>query len=76
MGSPMENEKKTGITGRKKIRACCDICLYYDWDEDVGENVCNMHLDEDEFARYMAGSFRECPYFRAYDEYKSVQKQN
>ena len=65
-----------GITGRKKIRACCDICLYYDYDDELGEEVCIMHLDEDEMARYMAGSYRECPYFRAYDEYKSVQKQN
>ena len=43
----METEKK-GITGRRKLRACCDICLYYDYDEDAGENVCTQHLDEDE----------------------------
>ncbi len=69
-------EKKKGITGRGKIRACCDICLYYDYDEEMGEEVCTQHLDEDEMARYMAGSYKSCPYFRAYDEYKSVQKQN
>ena len=71
----METEKK-GITGRRKLRACCDICLYYDYDEEMGEEVCTQHLDEDEMARYMAGSYKSCPYFRAYDEYKSVQKQN
>ena len=69
-------EKKKGITGRAKIRACCAICLYYDWDDEMGEEVCTQHLDEDEMARYMAGAYKECPYFRAYDEYKSVQKQN
>ena len=71
-----EDPKRTGITGRAKLRACCDICLYYDWDDDLEENVCMMRLDEDEYARYMAGNYRSCPYFRAYDEYKSVQKQN
>ena len=37
--------------------------------------ACTVPLDEDEALHYVRpGS--ACPYFRWYDEYKSVQKQN
>lgn len=35
-----------------------------------------MSLDEDEYARFVQGRTADCPYFKFYDEYKSVQKQN
>ncbi len=63
----------------KKTRATpiarCEDCLYYDTD-DEGEYACTMSLDEDEFYRYTQGMTKDCPYYRYYDEYKSVQKQN
>jgi len=34
-----------------------------------------MNLDEDEMVRFLSGENRACPYYRYYDEYKSVQKQ-
>ena len=40
------------------------------------EYYCNVNLDEDEMARFMSGSDKECCYYKAYDEYKMVQKQN
>ncbi len=57
----------------------CSSCVYYDYDEDYGDYVCNLSLDEDEFVRLTAyGSKKStrCPYYRLYDEYKSVRKQN
>ncbi len=53
----------------------CEDCLYYDMDED-GEYACTVSLDEDEYYRYTQGMTEGCPYYRYYDEYKSVAKQN
>lgn len=62
-------EKKNGAKGR------CECCLYYEFDEEFGFMACSVPLDEDEAFHYSRpGS--ACPYFRWYDEYKSVQKQN
>ncbi len=60
----------------KKIISNCDDCLFYDYDDETGEYSCHMSLDEDEMVRYMSGKTRECHYYRKYDEYKSVQRQN
>ena len=57
----------------------CTHCLYYDYDEDYGDFVCNLSLDEDEFVRlsaYGSGRSVRYPYYRFYDEYKSVRRQN
>ena len=54
----------------------CEDCLYYDYDEEYEEYLCRMSFDEDEAVRYLSGGSSRCPYFRFYDEYKSVQKQN
>ena len=54
----------------------CESCEYYDYDEDYGEYVCKMNLDEDEYVRLLTGNNKDCPYYKFYDEYTSVQKQN
>lgn len=54
----------------------CEDCVYYDYDEDYEEDVCTLSLDEDEMVRFMTGKHKGCPYYKFYDEYKSVQKQN
>lgn len=56
--------------------ADCEHCLYYDWDDETEEMACRMNLDEDEYYSYLSSGSRRCRYFRFYDEYKSVQKQN
>lgn len=62
---------------RKKLPASrCEDCEFFDYDEDVDAYVCAVALDEDEMAEFVAGRTGRCPYFRFYDEYKSVQKQN
>ncbi len=55
--------------------ANCESCVFYDYDEDFDGYVCTMNLDQDELASFLAGHTRACPYYRFYDEYKSVQKQ-
>lgn len=66
----MEKKKK-----EKKMQSQCDMCAYFDYDENYEEYVCIMNMDEDETARFYS-SRESCPYFRFYDEYKIVQKQN
>lgn len=60
----------------KKVQSQCDMCAYYDYDEDYEEYVCIMNMDEDETARFYSAGSNSCPYFRFYDEYKIVRKQN
>ena len=46
------------------------------YDEDYEEMVCGIDLDEDEYAGFIQGQTKACPYFRAGDEYSIVRKQN
>lgn len=53
----------------------CESCVFYDYDEEYDSYVCAVNLDQDDLADFLAGTTRACPYYRFYDEYKSVQKQ-
>lgn len=53
----------------------CDTCAYYGYDEEWEEYVCEMNLDEDEYARLIQGHYQNCPYYRDGDEYKIARKQ-
>ena len=53
----------------------CDTCAYNAYDEDWECYVCEMNLDEDEYARFMQDSRAHCPYYRDGDEYKIAGKQ-
>ena len=64
--TPTTNEVKTGR---------CDSCEFYDFDEEWEEYVCTMSLDEDEMVDFLSRDTNRCPYYRYYDEYKSVHKQ-
>lgn len=61
---------------KQKEEANCESCLYYDYDETVDAYICTVSLDEDELLRFLEGNTKSCPYYRYFDEYKSVQKQN
>ena len=65
-----ENRKKKRVIGR------CEDCLYYDVDDESGEWECRVAMDEDEYYRYTQHDTAGCPYYRYYDEYKSVAHQN
>lgn len=54
----------------------CESCVYFDYDEDYDGYICTVTLDEDEAVDFLNGRNNECPYYKYYDEYKSVQKQN
>ena len=54
----------------------CESCEYFDYDEEVEDYICKIDLDEDEYLDYLVAKNRECPYYKYYDECKSVQKQN
>ena len=66
-------EKKN--TEKKQIGSC-ESCEFYDYDEEWDEYVCMISLDEDEMIDFLGRNTGRCPYYRYYDEYKSVRKQN
>ena len=53
----------------------CESCVYFDHDEEYEDNVCTINLDEDEYVRFSQSKGKQCPYYKYYDEYKSVHKQ-
>ena len=60
----------------KKIRSCCDMCLYYEYDEETGEYGCSILMDEDDMYRLREDPVgHSCPYYSPGDEYKIVNKQ-
>ena len=54
----------------------CDMCQNYCYDEEFDEYYCDINLDEDEIVKFMQNTFDNCNYFKFYDEYKMVRKQN
>ena len=54
----------------------CDYCANYAYDEEDECYYCDINLDEDEMYKFLTDSFRDCPYYLLYDEYKIVAKQN
>ena len=53
----------------------CESCEFYDYDEYLDAYVCSVSLDEDEMVNFLGNNTKGCPYYRYYDEYKSVHKQ-
>ena len=60
---------------KKAVESNCDTCEFYDYDEYTEEYCCMAKLDEDDMVRFLGGHTASCPYYRFYDEYKSVHKQ-
>lgn len=53
----------------------CDSCRNYVYDEEYDEYECMVDMDEDDYARLLNSSCRECPYYDGDDEYKVVRHQ-
>ena len=49
----------------------CESCAYFMEDEET----CAAPVDEDAVSAFYGGA-QSCPYYRFYDAYKMVQKQN
>lgn len=69
----MTNNK--GTSPKKKADGTCESCEFYDYDEYLDAYVCVQCLDQDEMADFLGRNTNSCPYYRFYDEYKSVHKQ-
>ena len=69
---PKSEREKPSLPSTKKIQSRCEDCEFYDYDEDCDAYYCKMSLDEDEMIRFLSGKNSACPYFKYYDEYKSI----
>jgi len=54
----------------------CENCAYYEYDDYYDCYSCSINLDEDEVEKFLSHSNYSCPYFKLYDEYGMVRKQN
>lgn len=54
----------------------CASCEFFDYDDETDTECCTVGLDEDDMVSFLSANTKECPYYRFYDEYKMVQKQN
>ena len=53
----------------------CESCVYYSYDEDYDDYICEMDLDEDEMVRFLTNQSSQCPSGRPGDEYLTARKQ-
>ena len=53
----------------------CDYCNNMVYDEDTEQFVCDVDMDEDDYARLLTSEYKECPYYQSNDEYKIVRHQ-
>ncbi len=51
--------------------ASCETCQYAYIDEDTGEALCDLNLDEDEIIRLSYKPTKECPFYKNGDEYQT-----
>ena len=43
----------------------CDYCNNMVYDEEMEEYVCDVDMDEDDYARLLTSEYRECPYYQS-----------
>lgn len=58
------------------MKADCERCINYAYDEEYDCYMCSVDMDEDEIYSLYSQVRRACPYFRFGDEYTIVRKQN
>ena len=56
----------------------CENCLYYSYDDEFDEWVCDVAdcMDEDEVFRMTGSRDKGCTYYRPGDDYTIVRRQN
>ena len=57
------------------MNGSCDTCAYYFYDEEYDDYICDMDIDEDDYARLVERDFKGCPYYTNGDEHKVVRHQ-
>ncbi len=62
---------------KKKIEHVtnCDTCAYYVYDDEYDGYICDIDMDEDDYARFMEHRTTSCPYYTNGDEYLVVKHQ-
>ena len=68
-----QENKKT--RKRKNGNMRCETCAFYVYDEEYDDYCCTAYMDEDDYARFMQGYYKECPLWRDGDEYVTVRHQ-
>lgn len=53
----------------------CETCVFYLYDEEYDDYVCDMDLDEDEMVCFLASDTGNCPFWRPGDEYRTARRQ-
>ena len=53
----------------------CEDCFYYVYDEEYEAYVCDMDLDEDDMARFLAAEADRRPYYQRGDDYTLARHQ-
>lgn len=53
----------------------CESCVFYQYDENYDDYVCDMDLDEDEMVRFLSSQTDSCPYWRPGDDYLTARRQ-
>jgi hypothetical protein len=53
----------------------CEYCSNLVYDEDCEGYVCDIQMDEDDYARMLGTDYKGCPYFQYDNEYKIVKHQ-
>lgn len=61
---------------KKKEIGCCEECAHFCYDDEYECYTCQQDLDSDEMESFIKGTVSGCPYYRYYDEYTIVRKQN
>lgn len=71
-------ERYTTIPERmlKMAQTSCETCAYFVFDDDYDDYICLADMDEDDYIRFISSSDKGCPFYKLYDEYKIVRKQN
>ncbi len=73
--TPKAERENPKLPSTKKRQSSCEECEYYDYDDESDSYFCKMSLDEDEMIKFLSGKNAHCPFYKYYDEYKSVHKQ-
>ena len=58
------------------MKALCENCVNLVFDDENACSFCAAALDEDDMMRFLTQQTDACPFFRFYDEYAIVIKQN
>lgn len=60
---------------REIMQTSCDFCAYNEYDEEDECYYCSVNMDEDDMARFIQSSYKNCPYYKSGDEYQVVRHQ-